>query len=289
MVHVVNRSAALAVVVVLVSGACAPGPGTTPPPADALTEQAVDLVTDSGAQPARRLFTTAAEEEVTRRCMAALGETYRPYVPPLAAGDDEHRLVDLPKRRSRGYEFTSPVNPPSVGPDAKRPAFQKALFGDGSRDLGLTLPDASVVSFPSSGCVAQGRAAVYTDVVRWARVDSIPQVIGNRLRDQVSGSPELAAATRRWASCMRSKGLPYARPAAAREAAGVPAREVTIAVADGECDLQAHLTGTELALRRQAATRLPAADRRELNDLASTACTAAKEAAHILIRPVPTC
>ncbi|MBU2668098.1 hypothetical protein KOI35_31770 [Actinoplanes bogorensis] len=274
-------------VTVLVCGACAPRAGTAP--AAPLTAAAVDLVTDSGTRPGRKVLTATAEEEVTRRCMAGWGEPYRPYVPPLATGDDEHRLIDLPKRRARGYELSRPAEQPAAVPGTDRASYHQALFGDSARDLTLTLPDRSTLSFPSTGCIAQARAALYSDVLRWARVDSVPQILGNRLRGQVSSDPSLAAATHRWADCMRSNGFPYASPAAAREAAGVPAREVAIAVADGECDLRAHLTGTELALRRRAAAGLPADDRRELNELAVIDCAATTAAAGILIRPVPPC
>jgi hypothetical protein len=110
----------------------------------------------------------------------------------------------------------------------------------------------------------------------------------------------LAAATSRWAGCMRSAGSPYATPDAARAAVGTAytkqgltgrtrTQEIAIAVADGECDLWVHLSGTELALRRSAAADLPTHQRRELNDLAAIGCTATQSAARILHRPASLC
>jgi hypothetical protein len=280
--------------VVLVCGACAPHTSTTPDRGPHLTPVAVDLLTGSGDYPARKHVLDTAEEQLDERCMTARGQTYQPFVPPLVAGSDEERALDLPRRRAEGYGLAPGASPPpSPAPNADRPQYQRALFGDDRHQQGLRLPSGAVLSYPTDGCLAESRATLYGDIVRWARTVSVPQVFDNDLRSQVKNAPELAEANARWASCVTAAGYRYPTSEAAVDdvstaylqqgpTAELRKREIAIATTDGECALRAHKPRTELELRRAKARSLPADQRRELNELAAFHCTAYHNALHVV-------
>lgn len=208
-----------------------------------------------------------AEEKLVARCMAARGQVYWPITSPPITMPDEERAVDLPRRRAEGFGLTGGAGPPKAGPNDTQPGFQTALFGDMRHYQDLKLPNGNVLSYPASGCVAESRATLYTDVRRWARVDAIPQVVGNKLRAQTTDAPELTEARSRWVSCMAAVGYPYPDPEAAvadlsnayqqhGDSAALRRWEVAVATADGECALRAHVPSAELALRRARAYAL---------------------------------
>jgi hypothetical protein len=288
-----TTSAAIGLVV-LVCGACTPHTSTTPARGPHLTGAAVDLLTGSGDYPARKHVLDTAEEQLNKRCMTARGQAYQPFVPPLVAGSDEERALDLPRRRVEGYGLAPGASPPpSAAPNADRPQYQQALFGDDRHQQGLQLPSGAVLSYPTAGCLAESRAALYGDVVRWARTVSIPQIFDNDLRSQVKNAPELAEANSRWASCIATAGHPYPTSEAAVNdistayqqhgpTAELRNREIAIATIDGECALRAHKPRTELELRRAKAASLPVDQRRELNELAALHCAAYRNALHVV-------
>ncbi|WP_405099767.1 hypothetical protein [Micromonospora sp. NBC_01412] len=289
--HSTSRMLSVAVgLLVLVCGsACTPQAGTTGRQESALGADALDLLTNSGDHPARSRVLELAEEKLVERCMAARGQVYWPVTPPPVTGSDEERTVDLPRRRAKGFGLTDESRPPRAGPNDRQPVFQLALFGNARRYEQLELPNGSVLSYPTSGCVAESRAALYGDARRWARVDSIPQVLNNTLREQIGDAPELARARSGWLSCMTASGYPYPDPDAAVDdlsrayrqnggSASLRRREIAVATADGECALRVHVPSTELALRRDRAESLPATRRRELNDLGAAHCAAYRRA-----------
>lgn len=280
--------------VVFACGACAQQASTTAERGPRLSVAALDLVTTSGGFPARRRVLDMAEEKLVERCMSERGQVYWPMrISPVTATDEE-RIVDLPKRRVEGFGLaTGATKPPSVGPNENQPAFQLALFGDVQHYQGLRLANGKVVSYPTYGCLAQSRAALYGDALRWASIDSVPQVVASTLRAQVKSAPELAEANSRWTSCMGAAGYQYPDPEAAitdlstayqqqGKTAALRQREIAVAVADGECALRAHVPSTELALRRSQAQSLPGEQRRELNDLATKHCAAYQNARRVV-------
>jgi hypothetical protein len=286
--------------VVLACSGCTQA-STIPDQAPHLTSAAVDLLTTSGDYPARKHVLDAAEEQLVERCMNQRGHAYQPFVPPLVAGSDEKRMVDLPRRRAEGYGLASGESPPpSTAPDADQPRYQQALFGDDQHYQGLRLPNGSVHYYPTTGCVAESRAALYGDVLDWARTVSIPQTYDNDLRSQVKNSPELAEANSRWVSCMAASGYHYSSPNAAINDVSATYqlhgpkpdlrnREVAVATADGECELRTHLLLIELELRRAKAQSLTAGQRRDVAELASLHCAAYHKARRIVSGGAPEC
>jgi hypothetical protein len=278
--------------IVLACGACASRASTPTGVDPQLDTAAVELVTASGDYPARARLLRLAEEELVRRCMSEQGQTYWPVVPAPLAGSDDERSVDLAGRRVHGYGLTDrPAAPPHVGPDEGKPEFERALFGDTDHYRQLRLPDGAELSYPTTGCVAEARAALYGDDTRWARTDAIPQVLGNALR-AAPESPALTGAKSRWATCMAAAGYPYADERAAIDAltaakrttptSVLRTREIAVAVADGQCALQAHVPSTELASLRSHARSLPAAQRREIVELTAVHCAATDRARSVM-------
>jgi hypothetical protein len=298
-VHVV-RGLALLIAALAVLTACDTGDsasGNGP----ALSRAALDLLTTSGGYPAREYQLTVAEARLTQRCMTAHGLVYRLYEPTRPVGSDEEQVVDLPSRRAVGYGIDTPGGgEPPRDPGSDSPHYQEVLFGDAEHRQEMRLPNGATHSFVGNGCIAQARLRLYGDLGLWSRIVTIPPITDNDLRDQVSDAPELARAMTRWATCMAEAGYPYPTPEAASTAVSeayqkeghTPAmrdREIATAVADGECALRAHVPATELSLRRAAAKSLPAAARRELNELAAAHCAAARTAQTVTLRRASTC
>ncbi len=286
-------SVAVGLAVLVCGSACAPQAGTTGVQESRLSADALDLLTTSGDYPARKRVLDIAEEKLVERCMAARGQIYWPNTSPPIIASDEERTVDLPRRRAEGFGLTGGSKPPRAGPNDTQPGFQAALFGEIRHYQDLKLPNGNVLSYPASGCVAESRAALYSDVRRWARVDAIPQVVGNKLRAQTNDAPELAEVRSRWVSCMAAAGYPYPNPEAAvddlssayqkqGDSAALRRREIAVASADGECALRAHVPSAELALRRARAYSLPATQQRELTDLGAMHCAAYEEAQRVV-------
>lgn len=289
-------SVVVGLVVLVCGSACAPQASTIGDQESGLSADALDLLTTSGGYPARRRVLDLAEERLVERCMAARGQIYWPITSPPITASDEERTVDLPRRHNEGFGLAGGSKPPRAGPNDSRPEFQSALFGDVRHYQELKLPNGNILSYPVSGCVAESRAALYNDVRRWARVDAIPQVLGNKLRAQIKDAPELAEAQSRWVSCMTAAGYHYPSPEAAADdlsnayqkhgdSAALRRREIAVAVADGECALRVHVPSAELALRRARAYSLPVAQRRELNDLGAVHCAAYEAAQRVVGEP----
>lgn len=277
---------------VFACGACAPNADTAPDRAP-LNTVALDLLTMSGGYPGRKHVLDLAEENLVEQCMAMHGQVYQPFAPPLLAGSDEERIVDLPRRRTEGYGLApgQPI-PPRVAPNADQPEYQRALFGDDQHRQELRLPNGAVHSYPTTGCVAESRATLYGDTMRWARAVSVPQIFDNYLRAQTRDASELTRAIANWASCMVTAGYPYPNPEAAinemstayRLHGPTPdlrSREIAVAVADGTCALRAHLPATDLQLRRGRAESLTTDQRRDLNEIADIHCAAHGNAVRI--------
>jgi hypothetical protein len=282
-------------------GGGGPPPPTTAGAGPALSPAALDLLTGSGDYPAREYQLDVAEERLTQRCMTSRGLTYVLHEPLPPIGSDEERAVDLPRRRIVGYGLgSSSGGQPPPDPDAGKPAYEQALFGDPRHRQELRLPDGSLHTFPGDGCIAESRTKLYGDVRRWARTVSIPPVFDNVLRDRTRDVPELAQANGRWTSCMAAADFPYPTPKAAIDALStayaehgptptLKTRETATAVADGECAIRAHVPATDLAVRHKATRSLATGQREELNELATLHCVASRHATSITQHNAPDC
>jgi hypothetical protein len=262
----------LAVIAYAVAAGTRAGAGTR------LNTIALDLVTASGAYQERAYLITLAEQQLVQRCMAGQNYTYWPATPEPIADP-----IDLPRRRAHGYGLNDPgIRPPAAGPEQDKPAFQHALSGSPEHYRQITLPDGEVLGFPTTGCLAQARATLYGDDTTWARTDSVPQILGSILRMQTRQDPALVRANQQWAECMKQAGFAFDSPAAAVASLATNhprEREIAVATADGQCQLQVGLPATDLAARRAAAASLPATQRQQLLDLGQAHCAAYRRAA----------
>lgn len=265
-------------------GCGSPRPKSTAP-ASPEPAAAIDMITGSGTFPARRHLFDKATDTVTDQCVRAAGVPWssRPAEPPAAS--DEDRILDLPGRRLHGYGIADAGNPDDP---ADSPRVASLLVGSPPRYGTLTIPGMAKYTFPVTGCLAEGRAAVAGDVSTWARISYLPAEIGRRLGRAVAADPRYLAAQRRWRQCMADRDLPYATPDDLRthlaRTRAPRAEEIRLAVQDAQCDHDVRLSLTGLALRRAAAATLDPGLRTEMARLSAAFDAAVGRAQALLSR-----
>lgn len=275
--------------VVGASACAAPGPPASPAPATpsavssaaapALSDDALDLATLSGAWGERQTRVERAMRRASDACLVRHGFAPQGAVSPIE-GFDESAVVDLPRRLRLGYAVEEPTDvsadPATVAEQRylrtlaqpRRDAYLTTLLGSDGPMVAVRLPGGREVETPRSGCIAQGRAAVFGSVERWATVQYAPEALGDLVTAGVESSPRYRAAVTTWRACLESKGFRAQTPEALRTATtsgtSDPRRSVAVAVADGQCALAAHLPSTALAVRRDLITNGLGADQRRL-------------------------
>ncbi len=134
------------------------------------------------------------------------------------------------------------------------------MSGDPERTATLTLSSGPMLTFGTTGCIAEARRALYTDAMTAARISYLPQEAYLALYHRIVADPAVKAAMSQWSSCMRVRGYDYATPDDARAAMSearsssdrstAPELEKRVAVADGECALQVDLPQTVVRVGR---------------------------------------
>ena len=172
--------------------------------------------------------------------MAKNGLAYPIETQPLDTRTDEERAIDLDSRRLDGYglyhsrtrthtsektgqdgDFPTELDRyVSQLPENDRVIYRRALFGGNREYSAIRLPDGSTTSFPTKGCVAEARAALFGDVVLWARVAYIPQTFNNILTKRVTDDPDYAATIDKRRACMAKQGYQFASPEDAAKQVG---------------------------------------------------------------------
>jgi len=248
----------------------------------ALSESALAMVLRTKTHQENQQVLHRAEEELTRRCMARQGFGYA--ITTHAPGNDSEWRPNLTARRALGYGLGS-VGAPADGrsPDARTSAREaasdQALLGDPTRRVTLSLPSGQRFTVPTTGCIAESRARLFGTALDAGRVFYLPQDAYVTLYDRIVADPAMEAATRRWAACMARRGHRYTTPGLARDAVAAAYRvqgrtgaaqefDRRVAVADGECTLDARRPQTFDQIGRRHAARLPDGQRRELNSVA---------------------
>jgi hypothetical protein len=274
-----------------------------------LDASATDLATHSGAWPHTQELLEKAVNLLNQKCLVKQGFEYPgAAAPSLLPPEDEAANIDLPGRRDHGYGLAPSSKPDSGNHSLGSPAdlfythlspqeqrrFDVAIFGPAGKVTRVDLPGGNgYVLIKESGCEADGRRILIGDVVQWARVNYVAEQFSNRLADQASTSPRYLSAMAVWQSCMIKQGYRYETPDTARKwlatkyqqetpTAALRQREISIAVADGECAMQTHLPSIALQVRRNLATSLPENDRRTLSELATYRAAAVKHAIEML-------
>jgi hypothetical protein len=188
--------------------------------------------------------------------------------------------VDLDARRVVGYGISElpppsgdtehsdggPQDPNTVYvqslPPERQQEFQVALFGRDDQRVVAELSDGSTVSVNAGGCLSDVRIELYGDLETWLYLDHVTNNLGGEAGNRMRADDRYEAVHDRWRSCMQGRGFDYPTPDDARTAVAelhagssvdrqsLLAQEIQIAVADGECDLEAGLSDTVDRLRQ---------------------------------------
>ncbi|MGH3375254.1 MAG: hypothetical protein ACRDP6_10980 [Actinoallomurus sp.] len=241
-----------------------------------------DLATRSGRWPAGAQQLQDAFDRLDRQCVKGAG--FRLPASPgasLPVPEDEAAAIDLDGRRRHGYGISvhDHGSTAAAAPDAYTSSLSvrdqkrlaEAQFGPGEQRTAVTLNGKGRVTVPSAGCVARTRTKLAGDVQAFAQIFYAPQQFDDQLNRTAPKDTSYQAALGRWRACMANKGYTYASPDAAttqlrqeyeRRAGGAHFRhlEISVAVADGECESRTHLPTALLGVRRNLVARLPAGD-----------------------------
>jgi hypothetical protein len=200
-------------------------------------------------------YLTDATEELTGRCMADAGLSYWP-MPTLP---DEYRSPAQPlsveDARAAGYAaFLLPPAPGELEREAyldglspsELSAYNAVLDGAGGGSVVKIRTAAGEVKISLGGCRAHALEQLFPapdDLKRFLRLDFEVSNLAATSAFAPEADPALAAATRDWSRCMRSRGRSYADLRAAAESAGEispdptspPPEAIAIAVDDAIC------------------------------------------------------
>ncbi|MFJ7955463.1 hypothetical protein ACIQ62_04125 [Streptomyces sp. NPDC096319] len=127
-------------------------------------------------------------------------------------------------------------------PDQDR-VFQAALFGEGPRELSVTLATGATVTANDDGCLATARHRLYGDQRRWFRAQVTVDNLRAEAQARMRADPDHRAALARWTRCASPPG----RPRPDRPDPAVAAR---CARETGLDDVRARLEAAELATVR---------------------------------------
>jgi hypothetical protein len=273
---------AMLVAVGLLSGCTSARPESAPAgPPPRLSEETVDLITDSGTYPEQRWRLRVADETLTARCMRAAGFTWTGSAQPPTRHGAAQELADA---RRHGYgmsDTAAPADPAGTadGNAAEGPRRQAALFGPDDDFAQLVIDGHASYQFPRTGCMAQAHTAVYGSLDAWARITYVPQEINLTLGWQARSAHRYQAALKQWQTCMRNHRYTYHSPADILDQLATKylsdheplarrrAAEIRLAVQDVSCGQHVGLKSTEDLLRRELAQRLSPTERTELTQL----------------------
>ncbi len=200
-----------------------------------------------------------------------------PIIPDSAAQSSLPPTLSV--ARVHGYGFVSAESSDAASiedsawagsSDDYKQRYTRAEMGDDSKVVTYDFGD-GVVSAPADGCHGQTSARVRGDVKQSVRLEWIA---GNEVRTTVDAAaqndPRLSAATTRWATCMKGKGVDIRSRAEIGERLPVlysdgvgqdaarlkkaKAAEVALAVKDAECADTSTLRSTSLDVKAAAAT-----------------------------------
>lgn len=256
------------------------GCGSPRPASPPLSPAATQLITRTGTYYADQYRLDSAEAARVDACMAAHGYPARAPATPLSAvSRDEEWRPDLPERRQHGYGLNA-RGVDSTG--SEPPGYDAALFGPPQARYAITLRSGREFSFPTEGCLAQARSALYGNPVEAATVTFFPQDLYATLYHQVQADPAYDRVMRAWSACLGSRGYRYASPAQAKQQLVAEhanrEREISVAMADAECATQVRLPATVEQLLATYAVRQPADVRAELDRVAGVRDAALRQA-----------
>ncbi|MEV7699903.1 hypothetical protein AB0O62_25610 [Streptomyces sp. NPDC086779] len=253
------------------------GSASVPLPAPPATLQ--DAQGDLTQQAARYLY--LAEGLLAAQCMADAGFEYVVREPPdqvlAGASAANYGRLTVTTARRHGYSSPSRVNDAisefvSDDPNqaylaslsqSRQQNYPVALFGHDDTRITINLPDGESITTNRDGCTSQARRLLYgPDLATWLRNQFIANNLNLEVHRRVTTDPAYLEAVNEWRTCMKGRHQAFATPEAARraaartrggdEAGSTPsAAEITIAVADAECQRESRLVNVAERLDRR--------------------------------------
>ncbi|MEV6302854.1 hypothetical protein AB0M02_25800 [Actinoplanes sp. NPDC051861] len=197
-----------------------------------------------------------AEAAATLSCLRAKG--FDPPPPMAESGAVQNLPVPVDERAARaaGYGDAIPRGALADGRKMQRyaestPGVDQALGGpDAAPVARLVTPNGWEFTSPRTGCVAEGRAAVYGSVGNWLTAFYLPQDLNQTAAD-VYLDDGVATASAAYQSCMAGEGYHMRIPQEASETArgwaaagdSPAAREIALATADARCRSRTGIAG----------------------------------------------
>jgi hypothetical protein len=250
------RAAALAALILASSGCGRPGP---PFPANRVAPPAPPLLRGAGlrlpldaylASPAEVSQLTRGRLALLRRCMGRYGFDYPPPAPPAgptprSRNERRYGLTDPAAAAVRGYRLDnrdptgSTTRPAKPAPAAFPPGGLAVLTGAAGRTV-------AGKPVPPDGCAGEASRELSAHAPPGADT-GLPQRLSAESFAQSRNDPEVQAATRQWANCMKTKGLDYASPfdppGDPRFRGPLSRAETTTATTDVACKRRTNLVG----------------------------------------------
>ncbi|MDG4864182.1 hypothetical protein P8605_39180 [Streptomyces sp. T-3] len=227
-----------------------------------------------------RALLGVAEQRLIASCMRDKGFRYR-IDPEGARGEVPERrfgLDDVAWARRHGYGLAEAARDGGRGgkseaekspqaryvaslPPRRQAEFDRALNGTDRAAIVVPAPGRGQIFTSADGCQADARARLYGDLRKWTEAKAAVVNLEFLTFDEVVAEPQYTRALARWRACMKERGLAYpsssqaigavAKENQSRTAERAWKREVTVAVADAECNRAAALARTGTRLQRE--------------------------------------
>lgn len=146
-------------------------------------------------------------------------------------------------------------------PPRRQAEFDRALNGTDQAAIVVPAPGRGQIFTSADGCQADARRRLYGDLRKWTEAKAAVVNLEYFTYDDVVAEPRYTKALTDWRACMKARGLAYpssseaigavAKENRSRTAEEAWKREVTVAVADAECNRSAGLARTGTRLQRE--------------------------------------
>lgn len=234
----------------------------------------------TGLNDAERTLLGEAEQRLIADCMRDKGFEYRldPDGPRSEAPERRFGLDDVAWARRHGYGLAeadrsgdrggeaAAENSPQARylaslPPGRRAEFDWALNGTDRAAIVVPAPGRGQIFTSADGCQADARGRLYGGLREWTEAKAAVVNLEYLTFDEVVVQPQYTKALADWHACMTARGLAYpssseaiaavAKESWSRTAEDAWKREVTVAVADAECNREAGLASTGTRLQRE--------------------------------------
>ncbi|MGI5376918.1 hypothetical protein ACQEV2_22245 [Streptomyces sp. CA-251387] len=242
----------------------------------------------TGLTDAERGLLSEAEQRLITSCMRDKGFQYRldPGGPRSEAPERRFGLDDVAWARRHGYGLAEAArigdgegdqdgnrdgkaaaeNSPQARyvaslPPQRKAEFDRALNGTDRAAIVVPAPGRGQIFTSADGCQADARRRLYGDLRKWTEAKAAVVNLAYFTFDEVVAEPRYTEALADWRACMKARGLAYpsssqaigavAKENRSRTAEEAFKREVTVAVADAECNRTAGLARTGTRLQRE--------------------------------------